>query len=56
MEAQKIQLDYLVVRLKTKGQKFSDGFEAKSLEEQLKEVGEPSVFDDPSIKDMKLVL
>ena len=38
------------------GQTFSDDFDKKSSEEQLKVVSEPSVFDDDSIKDMKLLL
>ena len=38
------------------GQTFSDDLDKKSSEEQLKVVSEPSVFDDDSIKDMKLLL
>lgn len=56
LDAQKIQIDILLDLLKEKGQRISDDFESKSREEQLKEVGEPSVFDDDAIKDMKLTL
>lgn len=56
LDAQRIQIDCLVTQLQDRGEKVTEEFKKKTQEEQVKQLQQPSIFDDDATKDMKLVL